>query len=73
MVLSGIEKGKTGKVLEAFPALNRVVVEGINIHKKSQRPRKAGQHGQIVDKQGSIHASKLMEIGKHKEKQSKKK
>lgn len=72
IVLSGIEKGKTGKVLMAYPKLNLVLIEGVGMHKKHQRPRKSGQHGQIVDKQAPIHASKVMEVGRHKEKQARK-
>jgi large subunit ribosomal protein L24 len=73
IVLSGTEKGKTGKVLETFPKRNLVVVEGVGMHKKHQRPRKAGQRGQIIDKQSPIPASKVMEVGRHKEKRSRKK
>jgi large subunit ribosomal protein L24 len=73
IVLSGTQKGATGKVVEAFPKRGLVVVEGVGMHKKHQRPRKAGQHGQIIDKQAPIRASKVMEIGRHKEKQARKK
>ena len=68
IVLSGVEKGKTGKVTAAFPKHNLVLVEGVGMRKKHQKPRKQGQHGQIVDKQHAIQASKVMEIGRHKEK-----
>ncbi len=67
MILSGEEKGKSGKVLEVFPQKNLVVVEGINMRKKHQKPRREGQKGQIVDKRQPIHASKVMEIGVYKE------
>lgn len=73
IILSGVGKGKTGKVLEAYPKRNVVLVEGVGMHKKHQRPRKAGQHGQIIDKQSPISASKVMEVGRHKEKQNKRK
>lgn len=73
IVLSGAEKGKTGKVTGAFPKRGLVLVEGIGMRKKHQKPRKAGQHGQIVDKQTPIRVEKVMEVGRHKEKQARKK
>ncbi len=59
VILSGNDKGKTGKVTEVFPKEGMVVVEGIGMHKKHQKPRRDGQKGQIVDKQHPIHASKV--------------
>ncbi|HWB34345.1 MAG TPA: 50S ribosomal protein L24 [Candidatus Paceibacterota bacterium] len=58
-VLSGNEKGKSGKVLETFPTLGLVVVEGVGMRKKHAKPRREGQKGQIIDKQFPIHASKV--------------
>ena len=68
IVLSGVEKGKTGKITAAFPKRGLVVVEGVGMRKKHQKPRKQGQHGQIVEKQHAIQVSKVMEVGRHKEK-----
>ncbi|HVZ75944.1 MAG TPA: 50S ribosomal protein L24 [Candidatus Paceibacterota bacterium] len=58
-VLSGNDKGKSGKVLETFPAKNLVVVEGVGMRKKHAKPRREGQKGQIIDKQFPIHASNV--------------
>ena len=58
-VLSGNEKGKSGKVLETFPKLNQVLVEGIMMRKKHQKARREGQKGQIIDKHFPIHASNV--------------
>lgn len=58
-VRSGNEKGKTGKVLEVFPADNLVLVEGVGMRKKHQKPRREGQQGQIIDKHFPIHASNV--------------
>jgi len=58
-VLSGNDKGKTGKVTEVFPKTGMVVVEGVAMRTKHQRPRKSGQKGQIVQKQHAIAASKV--------------
>ncbi len=59
LILSGDDKGKTGKVLSAFPRENKVIVEGMNTVKKHERPRKEGQKGQIVDRPMPMHASKV--------------
>lgn len=58
-ILSGNEKGKTGKVVESYPKLGMVLVEGVGMRKKHQKPRREGQRGQIVDKHFPIHASKV--------------
>lgn len=58
-VLSGNEKGKSGKVLEVFPKLDMVLVEGVNMRKKHAKPRREGQKGQIIDKHFPIHASNV--------------
>jgi large subunit ribosomal protein L24 len=58
-VLSGNDKGKTGKVTAVFPKTGLVVVEGIGMHTKHAKPRKSGQKGQIIQKQHPISASKV--------------
>jgi len=60
VVISGADRGKSGKILRALPKENRVVVEGVNIKKKHQRPTKANQKGQVVDKTMPIHVSNVM-------------
>lgn len=62
VVLSGNDRGKTGKVVEAFPKDGLVLVEGVGLHKKHQKPRRDGQKGQIVDKHMPIRASKVMSV-----------
>ena len=59
-VLSGDDKGKTGKVVEAFPAEGKILVEGVNLTKKHERPRQQGQKGQTVERAMPIYASKVM-------------
>ena len=60
VVLAGKDKGKTGKVLKMLIADNRVVVEGVNLIKKHQKPNpQAGQPGGIVEKEASIHVSNV--------------
>ena len=42
-VISGKDKGKEGKILKSFPKKDRVIVEGVNIVKKHQKPSQANQ------------------------------
>jgi len=60
VVISGEERGKTGKVLATFPAKNRVVVEGVNIIKKSMRKSQDNPKGGLITKEAPIEASKVM-------------
>ena len=62
IVLSGKDKGKTGKVLRADPAGQKVVVEGVNVATKHQAPRKQGQEGGIIKVETPIYASKLQVV-----------
>ncbi len=67
-VISGKEKGRTGRVLRVDPEKERVFVEGVNIVKRHQRPRslrdaqRAQEIGGIVEKEGPIHISNVMLI-----------
>ena len=60
IVITGKDKGKTAKVLRAFPKENLVVVEGVNLKKKHERARKANSKGQIIEKAMPIHVSNVM-------------
>ena len=66
IVLTGKDKGKTGKVIKAMPKENRVVVAGVNMFKKNQRPTKQGQKGQVVERNGSINVSNVALVGEKK-------
>jgi large subunit ribosomal protein L24 len=59
IVLAGKDKGKTGKVLKVMPKENRVIVSGVNMFKKNQKPRRQGTKGQVIEVNGSIHASNI--------------
>lgn len=59
-VISGKDKGRTGKITHFFPKENRVVVEGVNIHKKHTRAKKQGQKGQIIQMPMPINVSNVM-------------
>ncbi len=58
-IISGKDKGKTGKVLRAFPMKDRVLVENVNLRKKHQKPTKGGQKGQIIEKAYPLHVSNV--------------
>ncbi|MEK7531658.1 MAG: 50S ribosomal protein L24 [Patescibacteria group bacterium] len=62
IVIAGKDKGKKSTVLRAFPALQMVIVEGVNMKKKHTRPRRSNQKGQIVEKPLPIHVSNIMLI-----------
>jgi large subunit ribosomal protein L24 len=59
-ILTGDDKGKTGKVLKSFPADNKVLIEGINTIKRHQRPTRQGQKGQIVERPMPVHVSNVV-------------
>ena len=62
VVLSGKDKGKEGEVLVAKPAEGKVVVEGVAIVKKAQRPTPANQQGGIIEQEAAIDVSNVMLI-----------
>ena len=59
VVLSGKDKGKQGKVLVADPKAMKVIVEGVNIATKHQKPRKQGEEGGIFKVETPIYSSKV--------------
>lgn len=61
-ILSGDDKGKTAKVTKAFPAEGKILVEGVNVVKKHERPRSQGKPGQIVERAMPIFASKVKKV-----------
>jgi large subunit ribosomal protein L24 len=60
IVISGKDRGKTGKVLKAMPKENKVIIAGVNLSKRHERPRKSGSKGQIIDKPMPVHVSNVM-------------
>ena len=58
-VLTGRDRGKTGKVFRIFPKKDRALVEGINYVKKHMRKTKQDQQGGIVQKESPINLSNL--------------
>ena len=59
-VISGNDKGKSGRVIKVFPDRDRIIVEGINVVKKHSRPSQENPQGAILEKEMSIHVSNAM-------------
>ncbi len=61
-ILSGDDKGKTGKVVQSFPAEGKILIEGVNMVKRHERGKRQDQKGQIVNRAMPIFASKVAKI-----------
>ena len=59
IVLSGKDKGKQGKVLTADPKAEKVIVEGVSVATKHQKPRKQGEDGGIIKVETPLYVSKV--------------
>ena len=70
LVLSGNYKGKTGVVSECLPREMRVVVEGVNLRWRHKRPSQQNPKGERVQREQSIHASKVKRVEAAEGKQS---
>ena len=62
VVISGKDKGKEGKVLVANPKAGKVIVEGVSVATKHQKPRKQGEEGGIIKVETPIYACKVMVV-----------
>ena len=63
VVVSGSNKGKEGKITKILD--NKVIVEGVNIIKKHQKPNNENPQGAIVEKEAPIHASNVQVLDKN--------
>lgn len=61
-VISGNDKGKTGKVLRVFPKKERVLIEGINVRIKHQKPNQEFPQGGRISREMPIHASNVLPL-----------
>ena len=59
LIITGKDRGRKGKVLQTLPKTGKILVEGINIRKKSVRPKKSGEKGQIVEMPGFSNISNV--------------
>ena len=68
-IIAGKDKGKTGTVIKTLKKIDKVVVEGINIVKKHQKPTNNNDKGGIIEMSAPIHVSN---VSKTEEKETKK-
>jgi len=59
-VITGKDKGKTGSVVRAFPDVEKVIIDGVNVKKRHVRKRGRDQQGDIVERSHPIHVSNVM-------------
>ena len=64
IVLAGKDKGKRGKVTQVLPN-GKVIVEGVNVVKKHQKPNNENPQGAIVEKEAPIHVSNVQVLDKN--------
>lgn len=62
LVITGKDKGKTANVLEVSPSDNKVLVDGVNVVSKHQKPRSQEDKGGIIKKNAPIEASNVMVV-----------
>ena len=62
VVLSGRDKGKQGKVMHVDPKAGKVIIEGVSVARRHQKPRKQGEEGGIISKETPLYACKVMRI-----------
>ncbi len=62
MVTAGSDRGRTGTVLKVIPEESKVVVQGINLVTKHQRPTQRAPEGKRFQKEAPLHASKVMPV-----------
>lgn len=61
-VIAGKNRGKSGKVLRAFPKKDNVIVEGLNLYKKHVRPKRQGEKGETIQVARPIHISNVAKV-----------
>ncbi len=66
LVTTGRDKGKEGKVLLADRKNSKIIVEGVNMIKRHQKPGKTGKQGGIITKEALIDVSNVMYLYKGK-------
>lgn len=64
-VIAGKDKGKEAVVLRALPKVNKVIVEGVALVKKHQKPNNELPQGGVVEKEAAIHASNVQVLDKN--------
>ncbi len=60
IVIAGKDKGKKGKIVRVLVEVNKVIVEGLNMTKRHQKPRRSNEKGTMTDMAMPLHASNVM-------------
>jgi len=71
MVISGADKGKTGRVIAVDGKTQRVIVEGVHMIKRHMRKSQQYPNGQIVEREGTLHISNVMRADRFEAKAAK--
>jgi len=61
-VISGKDRGKTGKVLRVFTVKNKILVAGVNVVKKHMRPKRQGEKGEVLNVNRPLNASNVLYV-----------
>lgn len=59
VVIAGKDRGKSGTIVRVYPKKDQVLVEGVNMAKKHEKARRAGQRGQILERAVPVHVSNV--------------
>lgn len=62
VVIAGAEKGKRGKIIEVLRSKQRVIVEGTHMIKRHVRKNQQNPNGAIVEREGTVHISNVMQV-----------
>ncbi len=62
ILIGGADKGKRGRVISVAPKKQRVIVEGARMIKKHMRKSQQNPQGAIVEREGTVHISKVMKV-----------
>lgn len=72
VVISGSNKGQRGRILQVLPKKGRVLVEGVNMQKKHQKPQSEGDEGGIIEREAAFDSSNVMLAERYDSRQSSK-
>ena len=64
VVIAGTEKGKRGKIIEVQRGKLRAIVEGVKMIKRHTRKNQQNPQGAIIEREGTVHISNLMQVAK---------
>ena len=64
-IITGKDKGKSGKILKVLPQQQKILVEGLNLMIKHRRPKKEGEKGQKIQFPSPLWTSKVMLVCPH--------